>query len=366
MSKINILLPFKEKFSENVMSSVSISVKANIEKSSFKNKIKIFGQFVDDPIFKDNFVGIKKPYFPFLSKNINLAKKMCAEINRSKTKKPVIEIHNRPYLVKYVNENIIESRIILFFHNDPLEMKGSKTVQDRLNLIHDCAAICFVSNYIKNRFMTDIESNPNNLSVIYNGINKVPKFSLKKEKEILFIGRLVEEKGAHLFVEAAKILSKKYQKWNFTLIGSPYLGNIKKETKYSKKISSAVDKLGLNVRMTGYLPHNDVLIHIRRAAVIVVPSIWPEPFGLVVAEGMINGCALITSNNGGIPEIVRDKGIILKDLTLYTIVNAIELLIRDNSLRKKYQADASCDFSFTSDMSSRSLDVLRNKIILKN
>ena len=61
MTEINILLPFKEKFSKNSMSSVSISVSANVEKSVYKKNIKIFGQHVEDPIYNDLFIGIKKP-----------------------------------------------------------------------------------------------------------------------------------------------------------------------------------------------------------------------------------------------------------------------------------------------------------------
>ena len=365
LSKINIFLPFKEKFSNKTMSSVSISVKANIEKSIFKNELKIFGQYVDDPIFSEIFIGIKKPFLSFRSKNLYLAKKMCSEINHSKIESPIVEIHNRPYIVKLINKNIKKAKVILFFHNDPLEMKGSKSVNDRLSLINECAAICFVSKYIKKQFLTDIKVNPKNTNVIYNGISKAFKKCIHKEKNIIFIGRLVEEKGAHLFLEASKILSKKYKSWNFTLIGSPNLGSNKKETSYSRKIFSTVKELGPNVKLTGYLPHNQAQKIIQKASIMVVPSIWPEPFGLVVAEGMMYGCAIIASQSGGIPEIIEDKGIVLEKLNISTILNAIELLINDNILRKKYQENASHDFSFSSEASSKSLDRLRKKILLQ-
>ena len=364
LSKINIFLPFKEKFSNKTMSSVSISVKANIEKSIFKNELKVFGQYVDNPIFSNNFVGIKKPLFPFMSKNLNLAKKMCIEINSSKTSRPIIEIHNRPYVVKLIKENIKSSKVILFFHNDPLEMKGSKSVKDRLNLLNKCAAICFVSEYIKKQFLTDIKSYPKNIKVIYNGISKVSKKHVLKEKNVIFIGRLVEEKGAHLFLEASRILSEKYKSWNFTIIGSPYLGSNKEETDYSRKILSTINKLTSNIKLTGYLPYDEAQKIIQKASIMVVPSIWPEPFGLVVAEGMMYGCAIIASKNGGIPEIIEDKGIVLETLNTNTIINAIELLINNNSLRKKYQKEASSNFPFTSEVSSKSLDTLRKHILL--
>ncbi len=363
MSKINILLPFKEKFSKNLMSSISISVKANLEESVYKKQIKIFGQYVSDPLYKDLFIGIKKPIIPLFSKNINLAKKMCDEINKSKNKNPIVEIHNRPYLVKLINKKIKNYKIILFFHNDPIEMKGSKAIKERLYLINNCSAICFVSEYIKKQFLSEININPKNLNVIHNGIGEIYKAPKNKIKNIIFVGRLVKDKGVHLFLDAVKTLSTKYKSWNFIVVGSPYLGNIKTETKFSKYISLLINQLGSNVKLTGYLPYSESQSIINKSEIMVIPSIWNEPFGLVVAEGMMHGCAIITSDNGGIPEVIKNKGIVLKDINANQIASSIELLINDYALRKEFQKKASQDFPFTSKKSSKSLDDLRKKII---
>ena len=74
--QINIILPYKEQFSKNKASSVSITVKNNFENSLYKNNIKIFGQDIDFPIFPNNFIGVKKPLNFFKSKNKHLAEKM--------------------------------------------------------------------------------------------------------------------------------------------------------------------------------------------------------------------------------------------------------------------------------------------------
>ena len=362
MSKINILLPFKEKFSSKIMSSVSISVQANIEKSTYKNEIKIYGQHTQDPLFPDKFIGIKKPWFPFKSKNIHLAKKMCDEIKNLKINDPIIEVHNRPYLVRLIKERVKDARVILFFHNDPLEMRGSKHDKERLSIVKNCSAICFVSKYLKNQYLKNINFMPKNLHILYNGVNYNLKNPVKKEKNIIFVGRLVKEKGAHLFLEAAKVLSKKYNKWKFIVVGSAYLGS-EIETDFSRKIVSLVRQLGSNVEFTGYLPHQKSQRMIEKSEILVVPSIWNEPFGLVVAEGMIHGCAIITTNKGGIPEIIQDKGIILETINTQSIVDSIELLINDQPLRKQFQKKVIDNFFFTAFNSSKYLDELRKKII---
>ena len=68
--KINILLPYKEKFDENKASSVSITVKNNLSYSKFLSHIKIYGQDVENPLFKDNFEGIKYSILSLKSKNV--------------------------------------------------------------------------------------------------------------------------------------------------------------------------------------------------------------------------------------------------------------------------------------------------------
>ena len=147
---INILLPHKEKYSTNKASSVSLTVANNLEFSKYKNLIRIFGHNVDKPMHKKNFIGIENSWNFLKSKNQNLSDKMCEFINKENKKFQIIEIHNRPYLVNSIYLNLENNnRLSLFLHNDPLEMKGSKTVEDRSNLLSKLEKIYCVSNYIK-------------------------------------------------------------------------------------------------------------------------------------------------------------------------------------------------------------------------
>ena len=101
--KINILLPYKEKFDENKASSVSITVKNNLMHTKFLNGIKVYGQNVQNPIFKNNFVGLNYSVFSLKSKNVFLLHKMIKMISADNNKKQLIEIHNRPYLINQIS-----------------------------------------------------------------------------------------------------------------------------------------------------------------------------------------------------------------------------------------------------------------------
>ena len=103
----------------------------------------------------------------------------------------------------------------------------------------------------------------------------------------------------------------------------------------------------------------------KRASIIVIPSIWKEPFGLVVAEAMSNGVAVVTSKVGGIPEVIKDNGIVLNDINETRIVNALLELLNKPEELVKYQKLSWNNFSHTAFLSSSKLDDYRNKIMFK-
>ena len=68
----------------------------------------------------------------------------------------LIEIHNRPnYALQLVKLN---KKIVLYFHNDPNTMLGSKTLSEKIRLIDLCTNIIFNSFWSKNQFLTDLQS----------------------------------------------------------------------------------------------------------------------------------------------------------------------------------------------------------------
>jgi len=185
--KINILLPYKEKFDENKASSVSITVRNNLLYSNYLNQIKIFGQNVERPLFKNNFVGLKYSILSFKSKNKFLAHEMLKIINKDPDKKQILEIHNRPYLIEEIKrEN--KFPVSLFFHNDPQTMKGSKSIREREHILEKCAAIFCVSEFIKEKFLEGINENFQKVHVLFNGVErKLKRFPKKRKKKFCLL-----------------------------------------------------------------------------------------------------------------------------------------------------------------------------------
>ncbi|MDA9657454.1 glycosyltransferase family 4 protein [Alphaproteobacteria bacterium] len=359
--KINILLPYKEKFDEKKAASVSITVRNNLLHSNYLNQIKIFGQNVKNPFFKDNFVGLKYSILSLKSKNKFLAHEMLKIIAKDSDKNQLIEIHNRPYLVdKIIKGN--KFPISFFFHNNPQSMNGSKSIKDRENILHKCVAVFCVSEFIKKKFLEGIKENFEKVHVLYNGVErKLLKFP-KKKKEVLFVGRLVPEKGVHIYVEAVKAIAHKHPEWSFGLIGSFKLGDNKNRNLYSDTIIKKIRSVGHQAQFYGFQDQKFVEEKMKSASIVIIPSIWEEPFGLVAAEAMSNGACIIASKVGGIPEVIKDNGILIDNINYKKLSLNIQSLIEDNKMRLNYQRRAWKNFELSSNASSKKLDSFRKTI----
>ena len=149
--KISILLPYKENFSPEYPGAVSLFVFETTKISKFKKDITVFGNTNLNRKFPIKYtnIEIKKNILSsqtksYVSKFINLEKKRNSSI---------IEIHNRPTYVKILSSELANRIFSLYFHNDPLSMDGSKTIEERKKLLKDCYKIIFNSNWSNKRFL---------------------------------------------------------------------------------------------------------------------------------------------------------------------------------------------------------------------
>jgi 1,4-alpha-glucan branching enzyme len=122
------------------------------------------------------------------------------------------------------------------------------------------------------------------------------KFALPEEKIVLFVGRLVHEKGVHVLVNAvSKVLEKVNAK--FIIVGNGYM---------KEQLSGIVKNMGFThkVMFTGFVD-DETLRRLQTCAdVSVVPSLF-EPFGIVALEAMAAKSPVVVSDTGGLSEIVE-------------------------------------------------------------
>ena len=98
------------------------------------------------------------------------------------------------------------------------------------------------------------------------------------------------------------------------MIGSSQLGSNHLSTKYAKNVVNRFNSIGKNTEYTGFISNEKVKEIMSHASIVVVPSLWNEPFGLVAAEAMSRGAAVISSNLGGLKEVVGNSGIVIDNI----------------------------------------------------
>ena len=187
--KISILLPYKENFSPNYAGAVSLFIKDITKISRYKKNIHIYGATNFKKKFKLKYKNLEIPKELIKSQSKSYIEEF---VKQEKIKNSdLIEIHNRPTYLSYLIKEKIDSKFILYFHNDPLTMRGSKTVKERIYLIENCAKIIFNSQWSKKRFLTNIQNrfyNSEKLNIIYqSALRQKINFNEKKNGLLLLV-----------------------------------------------------------------------------------------------------------------------------------------------------------------------------------
>jgi glycogen synthase len=121
-----------------------------------------------------------------------------------------------------------------------------------------------------------------------------------RERDLIFVGRLVSDKGVDLLLQALQALRDRRRPGLTIVGGGPEEAALRAQCE-------ALD-LTEQVRFAGYLRGTELAQELNRHRVLVVPSRWEEPFGLVALEGMACGCLVVASQTGGLGEAVGPGG----------------------------------------------------------
>jgi len=165
---------------------------------------------------------------------------------------------------------------------------------------HQADRIVAVSNYTKNKVVEHYGVSPEKITVVHNAVefeSYNPCKIEKKDKIVLFLGRITLQKGPEYFLFAAKKVIDKDPDIKFVFAGS---GDME-----SRMIDMAAD-LGIarNVLFAGFLKGEDVYKAYQMADVYVMPSV-SEPFGITPLEAMKAGTPVIISKQSGVSEVVN-------------------------------------------------------------
>ena len=344
---IAILLPYKEKYNLDKAGAASIWVKDYLSISKLKNQTLIFGNLdkKDKPLTK-NFVNIDLTK-AYIRKNIQYTKHLYDY--HLKNKFNIIEIHNRPESLLYLIKKKISAKLIFMFHNNPQDMRSSKSINDRIFIAENTDQIYFVSRWVKDKFFEGLPFNHrNNCEILYPAIKPLKKFP-KKDNLIIFSGKLNSSKGFDLYGKAVIKILDKYKSWNAIAIGN----EPREKFNFNHK----------NFKILDWVKHDDILDYYKKASISIVPSRWLEPFGRTAMESAAYGCATITTRNGGLPETFNNE-LFLEKINEIELYKLIEKLIKNNIYRKRIQKKNFSNVINNINEKVSKLDEFKNHILL--
>jgi spore coat protein SA len=152
---------------------------------------------------------------------------------------------------------------------------------------------------------------------------------------VLFVGRLVPEKGIEFFVEALRLLSERGVNVSGVIVGSTGFGH----DRSSEYVDQIKRNLPANVKFHKYVSGDALAEEFRRATIFCCPSVQNEPFGMVNVEAMATRLPVVATAVGGIPEVFRyGGGILVRPGSATEIAEAIELLLKNPAKREELAA----------------------------
>ncbi len=197
------------------------------------------------------------------------------------------------------------------------------------------------SNYMRDEIISIFNIDSDKISVISNGVdlNKFEKVSVdeafrenyaaKNEKIVFYVGRLVNEKGVHVLLNAIPKILSAYNDVKFVIAGKgPCLNNL---IELSQKLN-----IKEKIYFTGFVSEEVLLKLYKCSDIAVFPSTY-EPFGIVALEGMVAGIPVVVSDTGGLREIVNHKedGMKFYNGNSNSLADCIIELLKDENLSNK-------------------------------
>jgi glycosyltransferase involved in cell wall biosynthesis len=136
-----------------------------------------------------------------------------------------------------------------------------------------------------------------------------------KDNYVAYLGRIIEPKGVHLAIQAVKAYNKNRpngQKIKLKIAGKHYSGH-RKDTYWQERIEPVIDNK--EVKYVGFIDNTAAKQQfLSNAKALLVPSIFDEPFGMVMIEALACGTPIIALDSGAISEVVQHEktGFIIK------------------------------------------------------
>ena len=197
---------------------------------------------------------------------------------------------------------LVRRPLVIALHTWITRANGKKSWQDYLKqrFLHSAHCIS-VSRAVAAHISapSTVIGNPYDDSEFF----KIP--GAMRTKDLVFLGRLVSDKGVDLLIDALGKLKARGLRPSLTVIGGG-------PDEQLLRAAAAQNGVAAQIEFAGVKRGAELVSLLNQHRVMVVPSRWQEPFGIVALEGIACGCAVVASDGGGLPDAMGACGVAFK------------------------------------------------------
>lgn len=248
-----------------------------------------------------------------------------------------IVAHNLVQLVPLVD--MTRHRAVLYAHNDLLRTYSRS---DAAKALANAALIVCVSEFLAERIRQRLPESMHRRVVVTPNAADCEQFTpgnVQTDRlRVAFLGRMVPDKGADVLLQAAGLLDE--QRLEITVVGSSGFDEHAELTPFERRLRHLAEDLRATVNFRPFTDRLALPELLRSQDILVVPSRWPEPWGLTVSEGQAAGLVVLASNIGGIPEAISDQSHLVPPDAPEAVANQLRRFLDDRQLLEEHRRSA--------------------------
>ena len=286
--------------------------------------------------------------YRYIFQRLSYFRKCSTYLKKNDYDKVLLENHpSMYYTLKWKNNyKKYEGRYYYHCHNEFPSCYGMKDIMEKTK------KFISVSKFRNNNIKEYLKFDDKKFEVLYNCcsddiLQKASKEDIKNIKNkyriqddehvIMFIGRVVNDKGILELIKACKLI--KDIKYKLIIVGSALNAN-NVLTEYETKVKKEIDESNRNILMTSFVNHSDLYKYYAVADVIAIPSLIDDSAPLSLIEAMATEKAIVATNCGGIPEYADNGCAMCIDLEKNFVENlstSLSNILKDKEQKKRME-----------------------------
>ena len=210
-----------------------------------------------------------------------------------------------------------------------------------------------VSDFVADDLAARLGGHAHKLRVVHNGVD-VERFRPTggvdtEEPLVLFVGRVVPEKGADVLLRASRKLLGRGRRFRVRIVGSRGFSAADPLSAYERSLRKLARPIGDAVEFHPFVDRNGIRSHYDSASIFCVPSNWDDPCPLTLLEAMACGLPTVAARRGGIPEVGAEAVLYFQPPSADELAERLAHLLDDESARVEMgrrARDRACSLSW--------------------